>query len=131
MREDRLSEKSNGSWSLAMAELNKTLFFKAYASRIDEVAERRALKEAEAWLNQVEDPSLYPSSKLLQKWIANPPKTEADWKWWIAVHQRHLFVPHTVRGAFYQVFPAWKAIDRVPDYQLTAYFYEALRKRAK
>lgn len=132
MSVDLLHEKPNGSWSLAMAEMNKWIFFKAYFNRINDVAERRALKEAEYWLQNTIQPNNGGSeSKLLKEWKKNPPETEVEWKRWITIHQRHLFVPLSVRGAFYQDFPAISKRSREVNYELTKLFYEGLRKRAK
>lgn len=131
MSTDLLHTKANGSWSLAMAELNKWLFFKAYVQRIDSVAEKRALKESAEWLSRTTEPLEYEESPLYKRWISKPPTTDDDWKFWIAIHQRHLFVPLSVRGSFHSNFPALTAKSRQPDYKLTRLFYEGLLQRAE
>lgn len=130
VRTDQLHNRPNGWWSEGKAEWNKWIFLKAYMKRIDAVAERRAFREAEVWL-QKSGPEAVEESSLLRKWKANPPETEQDWKYWIALHQRHLFTPLETRGSFYRSFPALREKDRRPDYELTRLFYEALRKRAE
>lgn len=128
---DLLHERPNGMWSLAMAEVNKKIFFKAYLRKVDDVTERKALREARAWLDRTSESDFrQEDSPLLEKWLSNPPKTEDDWKWWIAVHQRHLFVPLAIRGSFYSRFPAILEKHRVPNYKLTQLFCEALELRS-
>lgn len=131
MSTDLLHTRANGSWSLAMAEFNKWMFLKAYVERIDAVAEKRALKESEAWLSRTDAPSEYRETPLCKRWKSNPPTSDREWKFWIAIHQRHLFVPLSIRGSFYSDFPAFSAKSRQPDYELTRLFYEGLRRRAE
>lgn len=122
-----LHERPNGVWSLTMAELNKWLFFSAYKSRIDQVAIQRAIMEAQSFLEKNEPGDKSVESTLLKKWKARPPKTYEDWKYWIAIHQQHLFLGEDQRGGMLSQFPALRRASQKADYQLTQLFYNALR----
>ncbi|NVK05731.1 MAG: hypothetical protein HWD92_12970 [Flavobacteriia bacterium] len=123
-----LHERPNGVWSLRMAELNKRLFFNAYVSRIDEVAHKRAIMEAESFLARNADTPKEGESKLLIAWKKNPPSTKKEWQRWIAIHQQHLFLSDDLRGGFLRSFPALKKSEQKADIELTRLFYEALRQ---
>ncbi|NVK27845.1 MAG: hypothetical protein HWE14_07365 [Flavobacteriia bacterium] len=114
-------------WSLGWAELNKYVFFSAYLKRIDEVAIRRALMEAESFLESNVSTNTEEDSKLLKRWKSKPPQGIEEMKWWIAVHQKHLFLSDELRGGFLRSFPALSKRDQRPDYELTALFYERLK----
>lgn len=123
-----LHERPNGVWSLRMAELNKWLFFSAYVSRVDEIARKRAVMEAESFLTRNADATSEGESKLLMAWKKNPPTTKAEWQRWIAIHQQHLFLSDDLRGGFLRSFPALKKSEQKADIELTRLFYEALRQ---
>lgn len=123
-----LHARPNGVWSLRMAELNKWLFFRAYLTRIDEVARKRAIMEAESFLARNADTPKEGESKLLIAWKNNPPSTKEEWQRWIAIHQQHLFLSDDLRGGFLRSFPALKKSEQNADIELTRLFYEALRQ---
>lgn len=123
-----LHERPNGVWSLKMAEVNKWLFFNAYVNRIDDVARKRALMEAESFLTRNEPSRNEVLSPLREKWNANPPSSKLEWQKWIAIHQQHLFLSDELRGGFLQSFPAVRGKHHRADYELTRLFYEALRQ---
>lgn len=125
-----LHTRANGLWGYRMAEWNKWLFFRAYVNRIDKVAERRALSEAKSFLEQCAPMrEKVVESSLLKQWKASPPQDEHEWKRWIAIHQRHLFVPTSLKGGFYRNFPAWRKSDLKADVELTQLFYQRLLER--
>ncbi|KAB2808062.1 hypothetical protein F8C67_10850 [Phaeocystidibacter luteus] len=124
--QNQLHTRPNGVWSLRWAELNKRIFFSAYLNRIDDVAIRRALMEAKTFL-QTNSSESDEESDLQKRWNANPPKSLHEMKWWIAVHQKHLFLPDEMRGSLLRAFPAIRKGDQRPDYKLTKLFYERLK----
>lgn len=143
--EARYHPHANGIWSLALSELNKRLFLKAYMKRVDEAAFRKAQAESRRWLEyarpewlgsrhrmpaiDAESPEAH--SALHRKWLREKPETTGDLIYWVAIHQRPVFETADRKGALLRGFPALSRSAARPDAALTYAFYCALEGRTR